>query len=198
MVRVSRESAIYLPPRSLSPRFISSQAAPRRRFFQHLDHQVEHKLESAWTICSAGKVLYDRSSFCRSIRIGLSGQTWSQPSSPRIRYLEWRFVFSSSSYQKNCPEYRPYQSNESNALFLSSGGIWRRGAWCSASASAPASGERAAALASDVALFCFRAERQCAAQTWRVWTLDNSNLEGKVKKDSRSREFKLSRVNIWR
>ena len=158
MVRVSPESVIYLPPRSLSPRFISSQAAPRRRFFQHLDHQVEHKIESAWTMCSAGKVLYDRSSFCRSIRIGLSGPTWSQPSSPRIRFLEWRFVFSSSSYQKHCPEYRPHQSNVSNALFLSSGGIWRRGSWCSASA--PASGERAAALASDVALFCARAERQ--------------------------------------
>ena len=30
-----------LLPRSLSTRFISLQAAPRRRFFQHLDHQVE-------------------------------------------------------------------------------------------------------------------------------------------------------------
>ena len=53
-------------------------------------------------------------------------------------------------------------------LFSFSGWVQRRGACCSAWA--PASGERAAALASDVALFCSRAERQCAAQTCGVWT----------------------------
>ena len=52
-------------------RFISSQAAPRRRFFQHLDHQVKHEIESPWTICPAGKIPHDRSSFCHSKWIGL-------------------------------------------------------------------------------------------------------------------------------
>ena len=81
----------------MSKRSISLQAAPRRRFFQHLDHQVEHKIESAWTISSAGIIPHDRSPSCHSIRIGLSNPTASQPSPPRIRYLAWRFVCSSSS-----------------------------------------------------------------------------------------------------
>ena len=37
------EATVYLPPRSVSTRFISLQVAPRRRFFQHLAHQVKHK-----------------------------------------------------------------------------------------------------------------------------------------------------------
>ena len=51
---------------------------------------------------------------------------------------------------------RKWGQAETLVFFVSfSGWAWTGGTWCSA----PASGERAAALANDVALFCFRAER---------------------------------------
>ena len=119
---------LYLPPRNLSTCFISSQAAPRRRFFQHLTPQVKHKIQSAWSICH----------IC---------QKQAEISAAASKYHKWGpgnnlhlvFIF------------RFYQLQRSLVLSLSPSLRW-------------------AALASDVALFCSRAERWCAAQTCGVWT----------------------------
>ena len=123
----SREG-YHLPTRSLNT-FISSQAAPRRHFFQHLGPQVKHKIQFLWIIC----YVY---------------QKMAEISAAASKYHKWgpgnnlRLVF----------VFRFYQLQRSLVHSLSPSLRW-------------------AALASDVALFCSRAELWWTAQTCIVWAL---------------------------